>query len=87
MSVGLIMILLNELNKSLSCESLASIIFNSMSSINLVMNLHEFDILFITHPPPPPKKNQTINCYKDHFSPTCLLCNTSVSCNFEALFV
>ena len=50
MSVGLILNLLNELNKSILCEPLASIIlFYSMSSINLVMNLYEFNILF-TYP-------------------------------------
>ena len=43
MSVGLILNLLNELNKSILCEPL-------VSSINLVMNLHKFNILFITYP-------------------------------------
>ena len=47
MSVGLILNLLNELNKSILCEPLASILFYSTSSINLVMNLHEFNVLFI----------------------------------------
>ena len=51
MSVGLILYLLNELNKNILCGPLVSIIFiYSMSSINLVMNLHEFNVLFITYP-------------------------------------
>ena len=51
MSVGLILNLLNELNKCILCEPLVSIIsFYSTSSINLVMNLHKFNILFITYP-------------------------------------
>jgi hypothetical protein len=47
MSVGLILkYLLKELNKILLCEPLASIIlFYSTSSINLVLNLHEYNIL------------------------------------------
>jgi hypothetical protein len=50
MSVGLILNLLNELNKIILCEPLASIIlFYSTSSINLVLNLHEYNILFITY--------------------------------------
>ena len=50
MNVGLILNLLNELNKSILCEPLASItLFYSTSLINLVMNLHEFNILFITY--------------------------------------
>ena len=54
MSLGLILNLLNELNKSISCEPLVIIIlFYSTSSIPLVMNLHEFNIPFITYP----KKN------------------------------
>ena len=54
MSVGLILNLLNELNKSILCEPQMSIIlFYSTSSINFVMNLHKFNILFITYP----KKN------------------------------
>ena len=51
MSVGLILNLLNELNKSILCEPLASmILFYLSSSINLVMNLHKFNILIITYP-------------------------------------
>ena len=51
MSVGLILNLLKELNKSMLCEPLASTIsFYSTSSMNLVINLHEFSILFITYP-------------------------------------
>ena len=66
MSAGVILSLLNEFNKSVLCEPLASIIlFYSKSSINLVMNLHEFNILFITYP-----RKRNINCKKDHFSPT-----------------
>ena len=50
-SVGLILSLLNELNKRILCEPLESIIlFYSTSSIILVINLHEFNILFITYP-------------------------------------
>ena len=49
MSIGLILNLLNKLNKRILCEPLTSMtLFYSTSSINLVMNLHEFDILFIT---------------------------------------
>ena len=49
MSLGLILNLLNELNKSVVCKPLASIIlFYSTNSINLIMNLHEFNSLFIT---------------------------------------
>ena len=51
MSVGLMLNALNEMNKSILCEPLAIIIlFYSTSSINLVMNLHEINILFITYP-------------------------------------
>ena len=55
MNVGLILnvTVLNDLNQSILCEPLASIIlilFYSTSSINLVMNLHKFNILFITFP-------------------------------------
>ena len=61
MSVGLILNLMNKLNKSVLYEPLASIIlFYSTSSINLVMNLHEFDILFITYPSP---KNRTVRSF------------------------
>ena len=50
MSVGLILNSLNELNKSILCQPLATIIlFYSTRSINLVMNQHEFNILFITY--------------------------------------
>jgi hypothetical protein len=50
MSVGLILNLLNELNKIILCEPLSSIIlFYSTNSINLELNLHEFNILFITY--------------------------------------
>ena len=50
MSVNLLLNLLNELNKSILYEPLASIIlFYSTSSVNLVLNLHEFNILFITY--------------------------------------
>ena len=54
MSIGLILNLLNELNKSILCEPLTSVIhvlFYSTSSLNLVLNLHEFNNLFITYPP------------------------------------
>jgi hypothetical protein len=51
MSVGSILNLLNELNKYIICEPLASIIlFSSTHSIDLVMELHEYDILFIKYP-------------------------------------
>ena len=60
MSVGLILNLLYELNKSILCEPLARIIlFYSTSSINLVMNLHEFNILFITN-----SQKELFNCKK-----------------------
>jgi hypothetical protein len=50
MSVGLILNLLNELNKIILCEPLASItLFYLMSSIDLVLNLHKYNILFITY--------------------------------------
>ena len=74
MSVGLILNVLNKLNKSILCEPLESIIlFYSTSSINLLMNLHEFNILFITYA----KKNSKI-VQKDHFSMTRLLYNANV---------
>ena len=40
MSVGLILNLLNKINKTILCEPLTS-------SINLVINMHEFIILFV----------------------------------------
>jgi hypothetical protein len=50
MSVGLILNLLNNLNKIIFYNPLAKIIlFYSTSSINLVLNLHKYDILFITY--------------------------------------
>jgi hypothetical protein len=50
MSVSSILNLLNEVNKIILCEPLASmILFYSTSSINSAMNLHEFNILFITY--------------------------------------
>jgi hypothetical protein len=50
MSVGLLLNLLNQLNKIILCEPLASIIlFYSTSSINFVLNPHECSILFITY--------------------------------------
>ena len=51
MSVGLILNLLNKLNKSILCEPVASIILlYSTSSINLVMNLHEVNtVLYLLH--------------------------------------
>ena len=61
MSVGLMLSLLNELNKSILYEPLASIIFYSASSINLVMNMPEFNILFITYP------KGTLYCKKQPF--------------------
>ena len=51
MSVDLILNLLNEMNKSILCEPLAiTILLYSTSSINSAMNLHEFNIFFITFP-------------------------------------
>jgi hypothetical protein len=45
MRVGSILTLLNELNKIILCQPLAILIlFYSTSSINLVMNLHEYSI-------------------------------------------
>ena len=66
MSVGLILNLLNKLNKCILCESLTSIMsFYSTSSINLVMYQHEFNILFITY-----SQKELLIVKKDHFSPT-----------------
>ena len=65
MSVGFILNLLNKFNKS--------ILFYLTCSINLVMNLHEFNIIFITYP----KRNSRI-VKKHHFSPTHLLYNAKV---------
>jgi hypothetical protein len=51
MSVSSILNLLHELNKIILCEPLGSIIlFYSTNVINSVMNLHVFNILFITYP-------------------------------------
>ena len=51
MSVGLIRNLLNEVNKCILYESMVrTILFYSLSSINLVLNLNGFYILFITYP-------------------------------------
>ena len=55
MSVGLILNLMNELNKSILCEPLAN---------NLVMNLHKFNILFNTLYS---QKKKTLNCKKRSF--------------------
>jgi hypothetical protein len=52
MSVRSILNLLNELNKIVLCEPLPrfiDLLFYSTSSINLVLNLHELNILFITN--------------------------------------
>ena len=74
MSVGLMLKLLNELNKSILCEPLARIIlFYLTSLINSVMNLHEFNILFITHP-----KKELLIVKNDHFSPTRLFYKANV---------
>ena len=54
MSVGSIPNLLNNFNKK---YIVSKIVFYSMSSINLVMNLHKFNILFITYIP-----KRTLNC-------------------------
>ena len=82
MSVGLILNLLNELNKSSIMRAFGSIIlFYSMISINLVMNLHKFNILFIQ-----PKKELSI-VKKDYFSPTHLQCNANVKHAFDTIFV
>jgi hypothetical protein len=49
MSGHLLLNLLNELAKLILCEALPSIIsFLPTSLINLVINDHEFEILFIT---------------------------------------
>ena len=51
---------LNKLNKSILCKPLASmILFYSTSSINLVLNMYKFSILFITYFP-----KRTLNCKK-----------------------
>ena len=58
--------ILNELNESILCEPLANIIhvlFYAKSSINLEINLHEFNVLFITYH----HTKRTLNCKKDHF--------------------
>ena len=66
MRVGLILNLLNKLNKTMLCEPLVSmILFHSASSIILVMNLHEFNILFITYP-----QKEFSFVENDHFSQT-----------------
>jgi hypothetical protein len=50
MGVCLILNLLNQLNKIILCEPMASItLFYSMTSINLVLNRHDYNILFITY--------------------------------------
>jgi hypothetical protein len=50
MSVSLILNSLNEFNTILSCEPLASkMLFYSKPSINVVMNLHELNILCTTY--------------------------------------
>jgi hypothetical protein len=50
MNVSSILNLLHELNKIILCGPLASILlFYSTSARNSVMNLHEFNILFITY--------------------------------------
>ena len=73
MSVGLLLNLLNKLKKSILCYPLASIIlFYSTSSINLLMNLHKFNILFLHTP------KRTLNCKKDNISLTRLLYNANV---------
>ena len=73
MSVGLILNLLNELNKSILCKPLANItVFHSTSSIHLVIILNEFNIPFITYP----KKNFIVK--RDHFSLSSLLYNAKV---------
>ena len=45
-SVDSVLILLNKFNKSILCKPLTSISFHSTSSINLVMNLHEFNTVY-----------------------------------------
>jgi hypothetical protein len=51
MSVGPILNLLDDLDTVILCEPLASKILSySTSSINSVINLHEYNILFITCP-------------------------------------
>jgi hypothetical protein len=54
------------MNKITICELLARILFNSTSSINLVMNLQEYNILFITYP-----NKDYLKWKKKHFSLTC----------------
>ena len=49
MSIDLILNLLNVLNKDILCKPLVGkILFYSTESINVVINLHEFNNLFIT---------------------------------------
>jgi hypothetical protein len=50
MSVSSILNLLHKLNKTIFCEPLAGkILFYWTSAINSLMNLHEFNILFVTY--------------------------------------
>ena len=73
-SEGLIMNLLNELNKCISCEPLVSIILcYSTSSIKLVMNLHEYLILYFSHTP----QKELLIVKKKTLSPTPLKYNAS----------
>jgi hypothetical protein len=52
MSVSSILNLLHELNKTILCEPLASMLIYSTSAINSVMNLHEFNTKYsIYHTP------------------------------------
>ena len=67
------------LNLCILCKHLASIIsFYSTSSINLVTNLHEFNILFITYP-----QKRTLNCKIHLFFIVFAYCVTLM---FSALF-
>ena len=50
MSVGLILNLMYNLNRRILFQPLANILFYSTSSINLVLNLHNFNMLFIKYP-------------------------------------
>jgi hypothetical protein len=54
-------------------EPLARILFYSTSSINSVMNLHDCNILIITHP-----KEKLFKLVKNQFSLMCLKCNTNI---------
>ena len=83
MSVGLILNILNKLNKGVLCEPLASILlFYSMNSITLVINMHEFNILFITY-----SQKELFIVKKRSFFTDMPTCNAYVKQTFDSMFV